>query len=145
MKILLQTEETPIVQKTRELCQTILDQPAYQSMRGSISTFLENRAAVQQYQSLCDRQDALQSKQEQGLPLTDEEIAEFEKEEQAFLDNPVASSFIDAQRQMQNIEKTITQFVRKTFELNRLPLESDMKSGGGCCGGSGGSGGCGCH
>ncbi len=141
MKILLPTEETPVIQKTKELCQTILDQPAYQEMRRSIQSFVDNREAVMQYQRLCDKQDVLNAKQEQGAPLTDEEMADFEKEEAAFLANPVAAAFIEAQRQMQKIEKTVTKYVRKTFELNRLPESSEMSSGGGCGCGSG----CGCH
>ena len=142
MKILLQTEETPVIQKTRELCRTILDQPGYQQMRRTIQDFLGNREAVAQYQLLCEKQELLGAKQEQGEPLTEEEIADFEKAEESFLHNPVAAGFVEAQRQMQDIEKTIAKFVRKTFELNRLPEASDIKSGGGCgCG----SGGCGCH
>lgn len=142
MKILLQTEETPVVQKTKELCQTILDQPAYQEMRRQITAFLQDQASVQQYQRLCDQQDLLQAKQEQGEPLSDSDIEGFEREEQSFLSNPLASGFIDAQRQMQKIEKTVAQYLRKTFELGRLPAAEDMESGGGCgCG----SGGCGCH
>jgi cell fate (sporulation/competence/biofilm development) regulator YlbF (YheA/YmcA/DUF963 family) len=140
MNILQQTQETPVIQKTRELCQTILDQPGYQEMRRAIQDFLGHGESVAQYQRLCDKQDVLNEKQEQGLNLTDAEISEFEKEEELFLSNPVAAGFVEAQRQMQNIEKTITQLVRKTFELNRLPEASDLKSGGCGCG----SGSCGC-
>jgi cell fate (sporulation/competence/biofilm development) regulator YlbF (YheA/YmcA/DUF963 family) len=143
MKILTQTDETPVIQKTRELCQTIVDQPAYQELRRQIQAFIENHEAVAQYQVLCDKQDLLHAKQEAGEPLKDEEIADFEREEQTFLNNPVAAAFIDAQKQMHKIEKTVMQYVRKTFETGRVPEPHELKSDG-CCGGSGG-GGCGCH
>lgn len=142
MKLKMQSEDTPVIQKTKELCQTILEQPAYQAMRQAIDAFLGDAASVQQYRDLCDQQDALGQKQEQGLPLTDAEIAAFETAEASFLANPSAQAFIRSQRQMQDIEKTVGQYVRKTFELGRLPQEDDF--GGGC--GSGGCGsGCGCH
>lgn len=142
MNLKMQSEDTPVIRKTKELCQTILGQPAYLTMRQAIDRFLGDAASVQQYRDLCDQQDALGQKQEQGLPLTDAEVEAFEKAESLFLANPAAQAFIQAQRQMHEIEKTVTQYVRKTFELGRLPQEDDF--GGGC--GSGGCGsGCGCH
>lgn len=140
MRNLLQTEDTPVVAKTKELCRTILDQPAYQEMRRQISAFLQNADAVEQYRRLCDLQDVLHSRQEAGEALSDEEYANFEREESAFLANPLAAGFIDAQRQMHQIEKTVAQYVRKTFELGRMPEADDFGGGCGC-----GSGGCGCH
>jgi hypothetical protein len=50
---------------------------------------------------------------------------------------PVAENFIKAQQQMHKIEKTVSQYVRKTFELGRIPGEDDFPRGG--CGPS-----CGC-
>ena len=138
MKNLLQTEETPIVQKTRELCQTILDQQAFKDMKKNIVDFLGNETAVQQYQDLCDKQEFLDSKHQQGQALSDEEIDAFQKQEAEFLKNPSAQGFINAQRQMHKIEQTVVQYIRKTFELNRVPADSDFESGG--CGPS-----CGCH
>lgn len=138
MKLHIQTEDTPVIQKTKELCSTILVQPAYLALRKAIDTFLDDPASVEQYRVLCDLQDTLGGKQEQGLHLSVEEIAAFEKAEQDFLANTAAQAFIDAQRQMQKIEQTVSKYVRKTFELGRLPQEEDL--GGGGCGS-----GCGCH
>jgi cell fate (sporulation/competence/biofilm development) regulator YlbF (YheA/YmcA/DUF963 family) len=143
MKLNLQTEDTPVIVKTKELCQTILEQPAYLALRQAVTSFLDEPASVEQYQQLCDLQETLSGKQAQGIPLGDDEIASFEKAEQAFLANPSAQGFIAAQRQMHEIEQTITRYVRKTFEIGRLPGEADFGGGGGGCGC--GSGGCGCH
>ena len=138
IQILQSTEESPIVQKAKELCQTILDQPGYAQMKEAILAFLENEDAVRQYQDLCDHQDQLGAKQQQGVEPTDAEIEEFGKLEAAFLQNAQAQGFINAQRQMHKIEQTILQYVRKTFEIGRVPAEADFGSCG--CG----SGGCGC-
>ena len=134
----LQTEDTPVVRKTKELCQTILDQPGYQSIKKTIQAFLADAGMSAHYQRLCDKQDALHQKHEQGGMISDVEVADFEKDETEFLANPLAQEFIDAQRQMHHIEHTIASYVRKTFELGRLPAEADLSEGG--CGPS-----CGCH
>jgi cell fate (sporulation/competence/biofilm development) regulator YlbF (YheA/YmcA/DUF963 family) len=136
--IVIQQTETPLILKTRELCQTILDQPAYQEMKKTIQTFMGDADLSAHYQRLCDRQDALHHKHEHGEMITDEEVAEFELDETNFLANPLAHGFIDAQQQMHKIEQTVTAYVRKTFELGRLPEEQDFAEGG--CGPS-----CGCH
>ena len=136
--ILIQQEETPVVRKTKELCQTILDQPAYQEMKRTIEAFLSDEHMRAQYQRLCDLQDALHEKHENGGEIADLEIAQFEREETEFLANPVAQGFIDAQRAMHKIEATVSAYVRKTFELGRMPTEDDFSGGG--CGPS-----CGCH
>lgn len=136
--LLITQEETPVIRKTRELCQTILDQPAYQEIKRTIQEFLADAGLRDHYQRLCDKQDMLHEKHDNGLPVTDEEIAEFERDESSFLANPVAQKFIESQRAMHKIEKTVSSYVRKTFELGRLPVDDDFQGGG--CGPT-----CGCH
>ncbi|HMO50123.1 MAG TPA: YlbF family regulator [Kiritimatiellia bacterium] len=137
MKPITLAEETPVVAKTRELCATILEQPGYQHMKQSILDFLQHDEARSRYETLCDKQEVLHQKHQHGLPITEEEDAEFQRMEQEFLAMPVADAFIKAQRQMHKIEKTVSQYVRKTFELGRVPNADDFSSGG--CGPS-----CGC-
>lgn len=138
IQILQTTEETPIIKKAKELCQTILDQPGYQEMKKAILDFIENEDAVRQYQDLCDHQDQLGAKQEQGIEPTVAEIEAFQKLESEFLQNAQAQGFIAAQRQMQKTEQTILKYVRKTFEIGKVPSDEDFGSCG--CGS-----GCGCH
>src|ERR1043166_9488671 len=45
-------EESPVLQKTRELCQTILDQPNMQSIRRRIDAFLGDEKHRPQYDGL---------------------------------------------------------------------------------------------
>lgn len=136
--IILAQEETPVVKSTKALCQTILDQPAYQEMRKAIQDFLSHPPMRAHYQRLCDKQEMLHQKHEQGQAITDEEIADFEKDESSFLSSPLAQDFIKAQRSMHKIEETVSAYVHKTFELGRLPTDDDFESG--SCGPS-----CGCH
>ena len=138
MKLKMQSEDTPVIQKTKELCQTILDQPAYREIRKTVDDFLGNAQAVDHYRRLCDLQDLLRMKEDQGMEVTDSEMADYEKLEQEFLGNPLAQQFIEAQHKMHKIEATVSGYIRKTFELGRLPQDSDFEGGG--CGP-----GCGCH
>jgi cell fate (sporulation/competence/biofilm development) regulator YlbF (YheA/YmcA/DUF963 family) len=130
-------EETVITQKTRELCQAIVEQPSFQSIRRQIDEFMANDEAKMLYQVLSERGEYLQHKQTQGAQLTNEEIAEFEQQRDAFVNNPVARGFMDAQQQIQQMQESVNKYLTKTFELGRLPGPEDLSSG---CGT-----GCGCH
>jgi len=130
-------EETPVLQKTRELCQTILDQPMMLSIRLRIDAFMGDDTSREHYEGLVNKGQALEQKQQLSMPLSQEEIADFEKHREALLKNPVARGFLDAQEELHQVQQTIHSYVNKTLELGRLPTEADL-SGGGC-----GSG-CGC-
>jgi cell fate (sporulation/competence/biofilm development) regulator YlbF (YheA/YmcA/DUF963 family) len=131
-------EETPIARKTRELCQTILDEPSLQALRQRIDSFLADEQTRAQYDSLVTKGQALQQKQQQSMPLTGEEISDFEQHRDSLLKNPVARGFLDAQGELHQVQESIHQYVSKTFELGRLPSEEEMS--GSCCGHDG----CGC-
>jgi cell fate (sporulation/competence/biofilm development) regulator YlbF (YheA/YmcA/DUF963 family) len=133
------TEETVIMQKTRELCDTIVAQPEFQALQSQVARFLNDEQAKSQYQAVVERGELLQQKQQMGAPLEDNEIAEFNKHRDVLINNPVARGFLDAQQAMQDVQKTIGQYVAKTFELGRTPSDEDMS---GCCSDHSG---CGCH
>ena len=131
------TTADALIERTRELCQAILDQPEYQAIRQQIETFMGDEEAKGQYQLLSERGEYLQHKQTQGVRLSDEEIAEFEKQREQFFNNPISRGFVDAQQAMHKMQETVSQYVGKTFELGRVPEPDDFSSGG--CGPS-----CGC-
>jgi cell fate (sporulation/competence/biofilm development) regulator YlbF (YheA/YmcA/DUF963 family) len=131
-------EETLITQKTKELCQALLDQPDMVAARQAIETFIANDKAKAQYEGLMAKGQALQQKQQKSQQLSPEEIAAFETDREALLSNPVAKGFLDAQQELHEVHETINQYVSKTLELGRMPIEADFESG--SCGH-----GCGCH
>lgn len=132
------TTQDTVQQKTRELCQAIVEQPEFQEMRRQIEAFMGDETAKSQYQSVMEQGEMLQHKQQMGSPLAHDEIAAFEKDRDALVNNPVARGFLDAQQQMHKVQESVGQLVSKTFELGRLPTEDEMN--GGSCGS-----GCGCH
>lgn len=131
------SEESAIIQKTKELCQAILDHPDYHSMRRQIDTFLTDDAAKAQYQLVSEKGEFLNHKQQQGVTLTDEEINEFERERDVLFKNPIARGFLNAQQELHKVQESVSQYVAKTFELGRVPETDDFDSG--SCGPS-----CGC-
>ena len=133
-----EAKETLVLQKTRELCQTIVEQSEFQDIRRRIDTFMANDEAKSQYQSVVEKGELLQHKQQMGVPLSEDEIQEFEKQREILVNNPVARGFLDAQQEMQKVQESVGQYVAKTFELGRTPTDEDFSSG--CCGSS-----CGCH
>ena len=136
----MQTEttfENAVVEKTRELCQAILDQPEYQQIRRQVDAFLGDSRAQAQYQSLAEKGEHLQHKQSQGVPLVGEEVTAYESERETFFNNPVARDFVGAQQTIHKMQETVSQYVAKTFELGRVPGAEDFDDG--SCGH-----GCGC-
>ena len=131
-------EETLVTQKTKELCQAILDQPDMPSIRQRVDAFMKDDKTRELYDNLMAKGQALQQKQNMALPLTDEEIADFEKHREQLLNNTVARGFMDAQEEMHHVQESVQQYVSKTLELGRLPTDEEMNEGGGC------GHGCGC-
>lgn len=131
-------DKSIVLQKTRELCQAILDQPDFPNIRRQVDAFMADEHIKVQYQELSDRGAMLQHKQQTGMPLDMAEIADFEKRRDAFLSSPVAQGFLEAQQAMQSVQESVGQFVAKTFELGRMPQQEDFDNG--SCGH-----GCGCH
>ena len=133
----LTAEENIIVQKTRELCQSILDHPDFQSVRQNIDAFMSDEKAKQEYQSLVERGEELHHKQHQGVRLSDEEIKGYEAQRDRVVNNPLAANFIRAQQEVQGIQESVNKYLSKTLELGRVPSAEDLEEGN--CGS-----GCGC-
>ena len=131
-------EEDAILQKTKELCQVILDQPAMKSIRQRIDAFLGDASTRTDYEALVNKGQSLQEKQQTAVALTGEEISDFEQHRDRLLQNRVARDYLDAQEELRQVQQSVHQYVNKTLELWRLPTEDEMSCG--SCGG-----GCSCH
>jgi cell fate (sporulation/competence/biofilm development) regulator YlbF (YheA/YmcA/DUF963 family) len=129
---------TKIEEKTRELCQAIIDQPEMISIRKRIDTFLSDPGARGQYEAVMSKEQALQEKQARSQPLESAEIADFEKHRDALMKNSIARGFLDAQEELHEMQHFIQKSISKTIELGRVPTEGDFDNG--SCGH-----GCGCH
>jgi cell fate (sporulation/competence/biofilm development) regulator YlbF (YheA/YmcA/DUF963 family) len=122
------SENTVIIDKTRELCETIVSQPEFQDMRKRIDAFMADETAQTQYQKVVEKGELLQQKQQRGSPLSQTEVQDFEQDRQALVNNPVAKGFLDAQQEMHDIRHSVNQYIAKTFELGRLPNPEDFTS-----------------
>ncbi len=128
----------PILEKTLELCEAIVSLPEFPSLRQQLDAFLADESLQARYQELAEQSTSLQHQHQQGETLDAAAVSAFEQKRDAFLGNPVARGFLDAQQSMQDVRETVTRYVTRTFELGRVPTEEDF---GGCgCGSS-----CGCH
>jgi len=132
-----ETETSLLTQKTRELCQAILEEPVFRAGQERIAAFLADEKARAQYELVVSKGQALQEKQQQAQALSDAEVAEFEKQREILINNPVARGFMDAQEELHEIQHTIKKSVNKTLELGRVPTEADLQED---CGH-----GCSCH
>jgi cell fate (sporulation/competence/biofilm development) regulator YlbF (YheA/YmcA/DUF963 family) len=117
---------TKIEEKTKELCQVIVDQPEMISIRKRIDTFLSDSNARGQYETVMTKGQALQEKQSQSKELEGTEIADFEKHRETLLNNSVARGFLDAQEELHEIQASVSQYVSKTLALGRIPGPEDF-------------------
>lgn len=137
--------DSALIAKTRELCSQIISDPAYLKLQDKVERFLNDDAARLQYQSVHERGEELHHKQHAGIQLGAQEIREFESAREALFANEIATNFIEAQRELEQLQKIISRYVGMTLELGRVPSAEDLEeSSSGCCGGGGGGGGCGC-
>jgi len=129
-------ENGAVLAKTRELCETIVSEPDFLTLRRNVETFLADDGARTLYQTLADKGQHLHHKQHQGVQLTRAEIDEFEQERESIMQNEVIRGFLEAQQQMQQVQETVGRYVMKAMELGRVPEEDDFAScGQGCsCG-----------
>lgn len=125
----LETKDSPVIEKTKELCQTLLDQPTFKDIRTKIDAFAANQPARDLYSHLCDLQEMLQEKETQGVPLSEEEVDNFETQREALFENPLARDFVEAQQSLHKLQETIGQYISKTFKLGRVPTEADFEKG----------------
>ena len=127
-------------EKIRELCEALLEDDGVQAARGRIEGFLQNPEATRSYAQLANLNDSLHEKQTKGEQITREEAQSFESLREEVMNNPAVQEFAEARGTLQEIESVIMSYVSRTFELGRVPSESEMGGGGGSCGS-----GCGCH
>ena len=130
-------------EKIRELCEALLQDEGVQGARERIETFLNNPDATRGYAKLANMNEALHTKQSNGEEITEEEGEAFEKLRGEVMGTPAVQEFAEARGTLQDIEGAIMAYVSRTFELGRVPTESDFARGG-SSGGSCGTG-CGCH
>ena len=138
--------DSSLISKTRELCSQIVSDPTYLQLQDKVERFLNDDAARLQYQSVHERGEELHHKQHAGIQLGAQEIREFEAAREALFANDIATNFIEAQRELEQLQKLIGRYVGMTLELGRVPNAEDLEeSSSGCCGGGGGGGGCCSH
>jgi cell fate (sporulation/competence/biofilm development) regulator YlbF (YheA/YmcA/DUF963 family) len=136
------TETSSVMEKTRELCAAIAEDKHFAKLQKDVERFLDDDAARLMYQTVHERGEELHHKQHAGVKLSPTEIHDFEAARDELMRNKVASAFLDAQGELENLQRTISKYVNMTLELGRVPTEKDMVEAekGDCCGG-----GCGCH
>ena len=119
-------EMEPVKKGTDQLCESIVNQEGFKNLYIKIDAFVTDEKLKYEYGTLNDRGALLQQKQQTGVEITEEEIAEFEKLREEFMANPIATNFLDAQEEVQQVQDRIHQVIAKTFEIGRVPNQEDF-------------------
>lgn len=139
MEIQITTPEELFAEKTRELCQTIVDRPDFKDLCTKIDAFMCDEKAKFEMQMLNDLGAILSQKQQYGAEISEEEAGRFEALRDNLTANPVATQFMAAQEIVQRLQDDLLKHIQKTFELGKVPTKADMDDGS-CCGGTCGYG-----
>jgi cell fate (sporulation/competence/biofilm development) regulator YlbF (YheA/YmcA/DUF963 family) len=124
--------------KTRELCEAIVASKGFSEMFQKMEAFMTDELAKFEFQMVNDRAHLLREKQAAGSQITQEELSDFEAFRDSVLAKSVAADFLEAQEQMQQLQKLFYPMLSKTFELGRVPVPDDFLND--CC-----NEGCGSH
>lgn len=133
-----QDANSEVMQKTRELCEMIIARPEFRSIQARVDAFAADTEARELYESIVEKSEELQGRQESGQPIDDGEMESFDGLRKRLVENPVARAFMEAREEAHDMQMSVRRYISKTFELGRLPGAEDLE--GGC-----GSHGCGCH
>lgn len=132
-------DDSTVMAKTRELCETIISDTEFTALQGKMESFYENEEACLQFQSLQELGDGLNQKQQAGVELGEAEIKEFDDRKSELFQNAVVTNFLQAQQELQVLQQSVSKYIGLTLELGRVPTEEDFvaasQGGGGCCGG----------
>jgi cell fate (sporulation/competence/biofilm development) regulator YlbF (YheA/YmcA/DUF963 family) len=124
-----QGKESLITQRTLDLCQAIVDQEDFQTLKQKLDAFMSNELLKFQYQQVSGLGEMIRTRQMQGAELPMDDVAKFEVLRDSFLNDPVAKGFLDAQDQLQQLHETVSRFLNKTFELGKRPEYEDVHDG----------------
>ncbi len=141
---ILSTEFT-VMEKTLHLCEAIVDDAEFKDMHSKVEAFLSDEASREAYRAVHEKGAELQDKQRIGVELSAQEMTDFELAREELFQNDKVVAFMEAQQQLQSLQKSVNDYLGLTIELGRVPTDEELmaSNSGGCCGGSGG-GGCGC-
>ena len=116
----------PIKKGTDHLCESIINQEGFKELYAKIDAFISDEKLKYEYSTLNERGALLQQKQQAGAEITEEEITTFEQLRNDFLGNEVATNFLAAQEEVQQVQDRIHQVIAKTFEVGRVPAQEDF-------------------
>ena len=119
-------KSAPIKKKTEALCEAISCQPEFKTLFAKIEAFMNDEKLKYEYGVLNDRGALLQQMQQNGMEIKEDEIVEFEKLREEFMDNTVATDFLEAQEEVQQLQDKIHQVIAKSFEIGRVPQPEDF-------------------
>lgn len=139
-------DNSPVYERTRDLCVSIIQDQEIQQLKESIDAFLSDTDARSLFENVNKMGEELREKQMSGIDPTEEEISRFDELRQNVVTNPVCHEFLQARQQIDTIFNEINRYFGMTLELNRVPSHEEvmeaMAPKGGCCGGGCGDDGC---
>lgn len=126
-----------VLDQAFELGKKIAESDEFKAVQQAESTMLSDPEAQKLLMEFQQMQQQQRQKQESGLPITPDEIKNFEQMELKMLQNPLIKNFSEAQHNFQELLNTVNETINNTMLDKRDNAGSSCSSG--SCSGS-----CGC-
>ena len=107
-------------EKTKDLCEAILEDPKLKAAFSDIESFQTDKGAQEVYAAVAQKEQELGAKQQAGVELTAGEVEDYKKLVSAVEGNEVANGFIEAQQLMHEVQKTVNTWIGMTMELTNF-------------------------
>ena len=120
------SDNSPIISKTKDLCEAIVANAEYTALMSTVEAFLNNDEARLLYQSVHERSEEFRNKQRSGVELGESEIDSFKDVRSQMEQNDVVMDFLGAQDELQTVQSAVSKYVGMTLELGRVPTEEDL-------------------
>ena len=145
-RIMANTSLTPeLVKLVSELAAAFAQSQKVVSAKARIGLFYQNPEATDTFRKVSEYGETLRNKHMEGMPPSEEEIAEFDKLRQNVIDNPLCKGFLEARQELDTLLSEVNQYLVMSIEKGAAPTDEEVAEamtqqmsscscGGGCSG-----------
>lgn len=120
--------------KTRELCQFIIDSPNFVTAQGRCDAFDDDVAAQKLYQNWREFEMDLHRRHQEGYQPNQDDIAKLEKLRGEAMKNSTLVDFVEAEEALNGMFGKVVKILQRTLQTGAVPTDEELEE---CCGSGG--------
>ena len=121
------TSLSPEVAKlAMELASAFAQSQKVVSAKARIGLFYQNPAATDLFRKVSEYGETLRNKHMEGMPPSENEIAEFDKLRQDVVNNPLCKGFLEARQELDEMLAVVNQYMVMAIEKGVAPTDEEV-------------------